>query len=260
MKKILIRILKNLDIGIVKYTTLQELRANKSAKRNLDLLMGLPTEKAPELIKYLNKSHSQLNQELFVLAQLNFKKSGYFVEFGATDGIELSNTYLLETEFEWQGILAEPAKYWQKKLKDNRNVNIEYSCVWKNTGSKLHFNEVEIPELSTLLDFSSSDGHGNSRKKGDSYEVCTISLSDLLQKYNAPRIIDYLSLDTEGSEYEILESFDFSKHEFRVITCEHNFTSMRDKIYNLLTNKGYKRVLTNLSEFDDWYIKESLIP
>jgi FkbM family methyltransferase len=259
MKKIFINILKFFNIGIVRYTNLVELRANKSAKNKIDLLMELPSEKIPKLIKYLNKSHSQLNQDLFVLSQLNFKKGGYFVEFGATDGVELSNTYLLEMEFDWSGILAEPAKYWHKKLKDNRKANIEYSCVWKNTGSVLSFNEIEIPELSTLLDFSSNDSHHSSRKRGKTYEVKTISLLNLLQKYNAPKIIDYLSLDTEGSEYEILENFDFSEYQFRIITCEHNFTPMRDKINNLLTRNGYKRVLSTISEFDDWYIKESLI-
>jgi FkbM family methyltransferase len=259
MKKIFISILKSLNIGIVRYTSLVELQANKSAKNKIDLLMELPSENIPKLIKYLNKSHSQLNQELFVLSQLNFKKGGYFVEFGATDGVELSNTYLLEMEFGWHGILAEPAIFWQKKLKENRKANIEFSCVWKNTGSILSFNEVSVPELSTLLDFSSSDSHDSSRKRGKRYEVNTISLLDLLQKYNAPKIIDYLSLDTEGSEYEILENFDFSEYEFRIITCEHNFTPMRDKINNLLTSKGYKRVLSAISEFDDWYIKESLV-
>lgn len=260
MKNILIRILQSLNIGILKYSTLKELRLNNGAKRSLDLLIQLPIEKTPELVKYINKSHSQLNQELFVLAQLNFKRGGYFVEFGATDGVELSNTYLLEMEFGWQGILAEPAKYWQKKLKENRRVNIDYDCVWKSTGSKLHFNEVKTPELSTLLDFSSNDGHEASRKRGQSYEVTTISLIDLLKKYNAPRIIDYLSLDTEGSEYEILQGFEFSEYEFRIITCEHNFTPMRERIYNLLTANGYKRVLESISEFDDWYVKESLMP
>ena len=78
---------------------------------------------------------------------------------------------------------------------------------------------------------------------------------DLLEKYNAPKYIDYLSIDTEGSEYEILKNFDFEKYVFKIITIEHNYTSMRDKIFTLLTSKGYKRKYENLSQFDDWYVK-----
>ena len=76
----------------------------------------------------------------------------------------------------------------------------------------------------------------------------------MLETYQAPKTIDYLSIDTEGSEYEILKAFDFDKYKFRVITCEHNFTSMREKIYDLLISKGYQRKLTSISRVDDWYI------
>ena len=50
-------------------------------------------------------------------------------------------------------------------------------------------------------------------KKGKKYRIKTISLEDLLLKYNAPVVIDYLSMDTEGSEYEILSAFNFDKYK-----------------------------------------------
>ena len=62
-------------------------------------------------------------------------------------------------------------------------------------------------------------------------------------KHNAPYEVDYLSLDTEGSEYEILKNFDFNKLLLKVIIVEHNFTHNREKILNLLTKKGYKENL-----------------
>ena len=88
------------------------------------------------------------------------------------------------------------------------------------------------------------------------YEVKTISLIDMLRKHHAPRHIDYLSIDTEGSEYEILKTFDFRAYTFSVITCEHNFTANRDKIRRLLCENGYVNVLTNISSFDDWFVLE----
>jgi hypothetical protein len=118
----------------------------------------------------------------------------------------------------------------------------------------LEFNEVNAAELSTISTFSGVDEHAKTRTSGTKYPVTTRSLLDLLKKYDAPKVIDYLSIDTEGSEFEILNAFDFDAYQFRVITCEHNYTPMREKIYDLLTSKGYKRKFPNLSRFDDWYV------
>jgi FkbM family methyltransferase len=207
-----------------------------------------------ESLNFLNKSKSQLSQDLFVLNELSFKSNGFFVEFGATNGLTLSNTYTLEKFYGWNGILAEPALCWQKELKINRDCFIENKCVWSVSHAKLNFNETMDPELSTINNFSNSDLHSISRKKSQTYEVETISLIDMLDKYNAPTHIDYLSIDTEGSELQILSTFDFDKYSFGVITVEHNYTSDREKIYELLTSKNYKRVHSNISKFDDWYV------
>ena len=188
------------------------------------------------------------------MSESGLKKQGFFVDFGTTDGVSISNTYLLEKWFDWRGIVAEPAECWHAELRKNRNCYIETRCVWKESDSTLYFNEVEFPELSTIDRFSANDMHKEERTKGKLYEVQTISLLDLLEYYNAPRVIDYLSVDTEGSEFDILSSFDFAKFEFKVITCEHNFTPMREKIHALLTSHGYVRKFEDLSYFDDWYV------
>jgi FkbM family methyltransferase len=203
------------------------------------------------------KSKAQLFQDLFVLYHLKNKKNGFFIEFGATDGVTLSNTFLLEKEYNWKGILAEPGRVWKNRLKENRNSTIDNRCVWSTSRQTLVFNETDIAELSTINQYSDSDFLSEQRKSSNTYEVETITLMDLLDLYNAPAMIDYLSIDTEGSEYEILKGFDFSKYQFEVITVEHNFTSMRHDLYNLLTQNGYKRVFESISLIDDWYIKES---
>ncbi len=203
----------------------------------------------------LAKSKSQLRQDIFVLYELKFKRNGFFIEFGAANGVDLSNTHLLEKEFDWSGILAEPAKLWQPSLSENRRAKIETKCVWKTTGETLLFNETNQPEYSTLHTFSSNDHLSTERENGNAYSVETISLMDLLQKHNAPQEIDYLSIDTEGSEFEILEHFDFNKYNIRVITCEHNFTPIREKLFSLLTEHGYIRKFEQISQWDDWYVK-----
>lgn len=257
------QILSRAGIGVVRTETLDELleKATRfdswSPERDFRLLQSVSESQRPTLMSVLKDSRSQLRQDAFVLAQLDFKRNGFFVEFGAANGVFLSNTYLLEKEFGWSGILAEPARCWHAELRRNRTAAIDTRCVWTTSGSTVTFNEVSAGELSTIDAFSSSDGHADRRKRGTTYDVETISLNDLLDRHHAPATIDYLSLDTEGSEFDILSSVDFSRRSFSVITYEHTYRPARDKIHALLTGHGYVRRFEELSRFDDWYVRAS---
>ena len=263
IKAIVIRSLKYLfrkfGIGITSHANLVNLQEKISDRslQDLEFIRALGPTNYESMFTLLGRSKSQLRQDLFVLSETEYKKKGgYFVEFGAANGIDLSNTYLLETEFSWTGILAEPARVWERKLKENRpNTSIETLCVWKDSNSSLTFNETDVPELSTVDSFSDKDVHRNTRSAGRKYEVKTISLNDLLIKHQAPKYIDYLSIDTEGSEYEILKAFNFNAFSIGIITVEHNYTPQRELIFTLLTNHGYERKYENISAFDDWYVK-----
>ena len=198
-------------------------------------------------------SKAQLLQDVLAL-YFSGERQGYFVEFGATDGIEFSNTYLLEKKFGWTGILAEPAQIWMKELKKNRSAHLSFECVFTESGLTLDFQESSTHTLSSLSQFSSQDLHAVQRQKGKMYKVRTITLLDLLDQFSAPKFIDFLSVDTEGSEFEILEKFDFSSYEFGFICIDHNHTENEFKIDQLLFHFGYVRILKNLSDFDSWYL------
>jgi FkbM family methyltransferase len=212
---------------------------------------------SPKLLRFLRRniqfSKAQLLQDLLAV-YFSDKKQGYFVEFGATDGIEFSNTYLLEKKFGWTGILAEPAQIWMKELKKNRSVHLSFECVFTESGLTLDFQESSTHTLSSLSQFSGQDLHAVQRQKGKLYKVRTITLLDLLNQFGAPKFIDFLSIDTEGSEFEIIEKFDFSSYEFGFICIEHNHTENEFKIDQLLLRFGYVRILKNLSDFDGWYL------
>ena len=229
---------------------------NLLAARNTERSGQLSEEVAFLLFcaKHAQESQSQLFQDLFVRWQLHEKRDGYFVEFGATDGISLSNSQFVELHRHWSGILAEPARCWHERLTKNRACAIDTRCVWTTTGEKLRFNEVSDPELSTIESFSANDINSELRKVGNIYEVKTVSLNDLLAEHNAPAEMDYLSIDTEGSELSILENLDFSRYNFRIITVEHNNMPNREKIFNLLHCNGYQRKFTKFSSWDDWYV------
>ena len=161
---------------------------------------------------------------------------------------------MLETDYEWNGILAEPARLWHNDLDRNRRAIIDKRCVWKRSGETLIFNETSYAELSTIDSLSASDCHAKSRESGKKYPVQTISLSDLLTEHKAPKEIDYLSIDTEGSEFDILENFDFQEYKFKVITCEHNFSPMREKLDALFQKNGYHKKYGHLSLGEDWWV------
>lgn len=202
------------------------------------------------------KSKSQINQDIFVISNLHGKKNGFFVEFGATDGIGLSNTFLLEKEYGWNGILVEPGKNWSKELVINRKSKIDFRCVAASSKKYVMFSETTSPELSTISGFENHDQ--NKRITKSTYSVETVSLIDLLTEHDAPKIIDYISIDTEGTEFDILKNFDFDKYKFKIMTVEHNFTAEREKIFQLLTTNGYQRMWSEFTQFDDWYINPSI--
>lgn len=214
-----------------------------------------------ECARHLGTSTAQNFQDVFALYALQRESPGFFVEFGSTDGISLSNSYLLETRYGWSGILAEPARCWSQALRANRRCSIDLRCVWTTSGEKLSFVETAVAELSTIGSFAARDMHSGGRTENNSsnYEVTTISLNDLLRENDAPQRIDFLSIDTEGSEYPILSHFDFDAYDVKVITVEHNYVEKdREQIRLLLESKGYRRIFEKFSGWDDWYVKSDV--
>ena len=207
--------------------------------------------------KLVGCSKSQLGQDILALSVLSLEKPGFFVEFGAADGVALSNSHILEKHFRWSGILCEPSKSWHTALRKNRNCAIDTRCVYSESGKSISFSENYLGELSAITEYAEPNGHGLIKRTTSSYEVETISLQDLLVAHGAPKYIEFLSIDTEGSEFEILKNFDFQSYRFGVICVEHNFADTREKINGLLLANGYQQVHADLSDFDDWYIQST---
>jgi FkbM family methyltransferase len=248
LKKMAKAILKKSDIGVTRFSKLEFFQKNSSTFYKYYQISQLPTDQRESGLKALSQSISQFNQDLFVLIQSGFKKNGYFIEFGATNGLDFSNTYILEKDYGWSGILSEPAVVWQKDLRQNRSCIIDEHCIWKSSGDTIEF--LESGTKSGIRKFIK-----NQKTNSHRYQVKTLSLNDLLEINHAPKTIDYLSIDTEGSELTILEHLDFEKYDIKIITCEHNFSSNREKIYGLLISKGYTRKYPEISMNDDWYVK-----
>jgi len=203
------------------------------------------------------RSTSQLGQDLWVLERLGFKRNGFFVEFGATDGIRLSNSYLLEQDFDWRGICAEPNPRMFAQLARNRRCIVSEACVAARTGDVVEF--VLAEEYGGMVKDLDIDHHAKKRlayleDSSNRITLITESLDDLLTRLDAPRDIDYISVDTEGSELEILQAFPFDRWNVRCWTVEHNFTPRREEIRILMEANGYHRTE---AQWDDWYERSS---
>ena len=196
-----------------------------------------------QLGRLSQKSTSQLGQDLWVLAQTNYRRGGYFVEFGATDGVLLSNTLLLEREFGWNGICAEPNPSFFRQLCQNRACQVSEACVGPISDETVDF--ILADEYGGIESYVGKHAHQEKiaafKAEGNRVSLTTTSLEDLLLQYNAPKNIDYLSIDTEGSEFEILRNFPFTEWTITLITVEHNFEPQREEIFQLLTSFGYQR-------------------
>jgi len=200
----------------------------------------------------VQRSSGEFFQDLWALWEGGGKSAGFFVEFGAASGKEKSNTYFLEKEMDWTGIVAEPNPSFVASVREHRSCVVSDKCVYSKSGERIEFLATRVGELSRIASIDPQDGH--KRNDHTVVRVETISLNDLLIEGRAPRDIDLLSIDTEGSEYEILSHFDFDSWNIRAIAVEHNRTKTRDSIFELLTRHGYRRKWPEISCCDDWYV------
>jgi FkbM family methyltransferase len=195
----------------------------------------------------------QLMQDVWALFELDGKRDGYFVDFGATNGTTLNNSFLLERRFGWTGIVAEPNPGYHDRLHKTRKCHISTKCVHAVSGERLEF----LCSTRGMMSHLAGAGEGVDIAEAEierRVDVDTISLNDLLETYAAPDTVDFISIDTEGSEYDILSAFDFGRRHVRLFAIEHNFAARRDTIFALMTAQGYVRRFPELSRFDDWYI------
>jgi len=175
-------------------------------------------------------SQARENQDRFVVAVLDGKKNGTYVEVGGYLPIEWNNTFMLENEFGWTGISLE------------------------------------------LFEKFSSQWNGIRSNPCITCDATTTDLNSLIEENNLPKVIDFLQLDIDpaSSTFKVLENIDFDKHSFRIITFEHDVyrgedtIEIRNKSREILQGHGYTLLIPDVShgdlKFEDWYIKEDLMP
>jgi FkbM family methyltransferase len=223
--------------------------------------LGLKDRPQPELSRpfFWNEiSFAQIQQDRWVLSETSNKRDGFFVEIGAFDGKNLSNSYLLEKDFGWRGILAEPNPTLSETIRKTRTSPLCTQPVDAVSGRSITMRFVDhAPEYSAMADRAFSDDHADLRRKSGTEVVqTTISLNDLLAQHSTPGHIDFMSIDTEGNELDILSTLDVSRYHIHLMCIEHNFTGANAQMDALMFDRGYERVHREWSRFDAWYRKK----
>uniref|UniRef100_A0A7S3QPU5 Methyltransferase FkbM domain-containing protein n=1 Tax=Dunaliella tertiolecta TaxID=3047 RepID=A0A7S3QPU5_DUNTE len=195
---------------------------------------------------------SQLGADDFVLSI--FPQPGFFVDVGAADGQVLSNTAKLDA-LGWHGIALDPLL---KNFEGRKNTRTLHAAVYGEANIEVDF--AVCPHDPNLSGVASHLTCYRDQVLHDAKVVRlrTRLLADILQEMGAPSTIQYLSLDTEGSEFEILRTFPFHRYSFGVISVEHNFQEpLRQRIRHHLEANSY--TLVHSPQWDDWYVHSSLV-
>jgi FkbM family methyltransferase len=208
------------------------------------------------ILSNISVSNSQIQQDLlavYILERINpSKTSPTFIEFGACDGVQLSNSLLIEDRLQGRGVLLEPNSRWFKQLQTNRSAICLQKIVTDESGKMVDLFLNKDPFLSS----TKTDSRQTVGFEVETIE--TISLEDVFGLLGTTHV-DYLSIDTEGNEFEIISAINLDVFSSKIITIEHNYSSSRQKIHDLLISKGYSRILESVSTFEDWYINESYV-
>lgn len=211
---------------------------------------------AYRVFSYVPKRMSDRGQDRWVIEEVfPGKRNGFFVELGAYDGFSESNTFVLEKHFDWHGICIEPSPLNFHKLTKVRNCTCVPLAVDPVPG-KLEF-VLEGQRSGLILDEADNSPERRSaeieqaRNEGRVQTVESVPFDQLLDRYGAPRKIDYLSLDVEGSETRIMRDFPFDKYQFLSMTIERPTPELNE----LLFANGYHFVRNSL--YDTFYIHES---
>lgn len=175
----------------------------------------------------------QAEQDKFVLNVLNNKKNGYFLEIGSNHPININNSYLLETKYDWKGIM------------------VEYNSNFLSLYKELRPNSIHIINDATEVDYKNV------------FEKNNIPLSlDYLQ----------IDLEVNnGSTLKTLKKLDneiFDTYKFATVTFEHdiyhtNFANTRLESRNIFAKRGYICVFEDINNednpYEDWYVHPDLV-
>jgi FkbM family methyltransferase len=169
-------------------------------------------------------------------------EQGYFVDLGAYDGLEWSNTVSLERQRGWTGIAIEPADEVFPRLQRNRpDITCVQAFAWSRADEEVSYTFADgLSGVRSALPATLKHRYRKKLDDGATRKLKTTTLQQILDDHNAPRMVDYLSIDANGTDYQVLLGLDLTTRVFRTITVEHNRQlRRRQQIISYLERSGY---------------------
>ena len=204
-------------------------------------------EEHPEYSRWIT-DNEQGRIDLKILPYLKDIENGIFIEAGALDGLFMSNTKLLE-DLGWNGLLIEPSYEACKKCLENRKSTVVWGALVSNNYKESH--------IYGDFHFDGAEGKGawsSVNRNRDSSEkmvyVPAMTLSNVLRAFDIKKV-DFLSLDVEGYELQVLKGLDFKEFDVKYILVEVNIRDYDlEDMDELLGKNGYKNLgcLSNFSK------------
>lgn len=192
---------------------------------------------------------SQAGQDLWVFGEaFNEGRKGYFIDIGAHDGIFLSNTYILECRYDWNGICIEANPDSFAQLRKNRRAICVNACLDSRECV------VDFAKRGVMGGIISPNTDNRYLKSYDVIQIKTKTLDSILREQNAPYEIDYLSIDIEGAEERVLGNFNFKQYRFNCMTIERP----TDFIRNKLEENAYI-LIKEIPGLDCFYVHQSFL-
>lgn len=243
----------------MKYIALSDFSIKQSIKNFLKEVLPpflLKTLKA--IINNKNKYYGLENLDKKIEKYLNYN-NGFFVELGANDGKTQSNTLYFEKYRNWKGILVEPSPNNYLLCRENRNAKTIIFCNactsfdYKEKFVEIYYSNLMSFPLGLESDLTNPNQHAaygkihlKPNENNFSFGAIAQPLNDLLIQGNAPNLIDFLSLDVEGSEIEVLKGIDHNLFRFKYLCIE---SRNKDKVISFLLSHDYE-FIEQLSQHD----------
>jgi len=199
------------------------------------------------------ENNEQGRIDIKILPHLKDIDNGLFIEAGALDGLFMTNTKILE-DLGWRGLLIEPsAKAAERCRKQRISPVVECALVSKDYGKDVVMGDFVMDGESGIGAWSSINRRAYGQREGNEFtafltEVKAETLESILRRYGINHV-DFLSLDVEGYELEVLRGINFDEVDIRNMAIEINLRDYTiEDVDNLLRDKGFVRAVC-LSNF-----------
>ena len=205
--------------------------------------------------------YSQNGEDLLLSTFFHGKKKGFYIEVGAFDGIHLSNTYYFE-KLGWDGICIEAHPSYFPKCKENRanSLCIHAACTGDETLKEVTFSSEELGLLSGVEERGDIkqryDGRGLKFEGFKKVSVPAVTLNSVLGMQKNKQDIDFISIDVEGHEIEVLKGLNLETYRPRILVIEANTPADETKLDNFLVEQRRYFKAKRLSE-NIFYCRES---